>query len=171
MTAGTEQDLPFTPFHLGPGALFKGIGGDRFSFMIFGGSQVLIDLEPGYRMIAGDPVLHGLSHTSGGALVIGAVATLAGKPVSEFCLRLFGYPRPGISWTVAAVSAFVGAFSHIFLDAIMHADMMPWAPVSHFNGILGVLSLTMLHGACLFAGLLGAAIYMSKRVQADKRKQ
>ena len=32
--------MPFTPFHLGPGALIEAIGGERFSFMIFGGSHM-----------------------------------------------------------------------------------------------------------------------------------
>jgi hypothetical protein len=38
--------MPFTPFHLGPGALFKAAGGEHFSFTIFAGSQVLMDIEP-----------------------------------------------------------------------------------------------------------------------------
>lgn len=42
--------MPFTPFHLGPGALFKGAGDTRFSFMVFGGSQVLMDIEPLIRI-------------------------------------------------------------------------------------------------------------------------
>jgi hypothetical protein len=37
--------MPFTSFHLGPGAVFKAVGGRHFSFMIFGGSQVLMDVE------------------------------------------------------------------------------------------------------------------------------
>ena len=38
--------MPFTPIHLGPGAALKAIGGRHFSFMVFGGSQVLMDIEP-----------------------------------------------------------------------------------------------------------------------------
>ena len=53
--------MPFTPFHLGPGALFKAIGGNRFSFMVFGGSQVLMDVEPLVHILRGDAVLHGIS--------------------------------------------------------------------------------------------------------------
>ena len=69
--------MPFTPFHLGPGALIKAVGGERFSFMIFGGSQVLMDVEPLVRMIRGDAVLHGMSHTIAGALVIGVVSAVS----------------------------------------------------------------------------------------------
>ena len=152
--------MPFTPFHLGPGAFLKGIGGDRFSFMVFGGSQVLIDIEPGYRMISGDSVLHGPSHTIAGALVIGAIATVTGKPISEFVLKLLQYPWPKISWAAAAFGAFSGTFSHLFFDAIMHSDMSPWAPLSDSNGLLGVISLSTLHILCVVLGLIGALLFL-----------
>ncbi len=152
--------MPFTPFHLGPGAFLKGIGGDRFSFMVFGGSQVLIDIEPGYRMISGDSVLHGPSHTLAGALAIGAIATITGKPISEFVLKLLQYPWPNISWVAAAFGAFSGTFSHLFFDAIMHSDMSPWAPLSDSNGLLGVISLSTLHILCVVLGLVGALLFL-----------
>jgi hypothetical protein len=156
-----ENRLPFTPFHLGPGALFKGIGGDRFSFMVFGGSQVLIDIEPGYRMLSGDAILHGPSHTITGALAIGAIATVTGKPISEFVLKLFRYPWSHISWAAAAFGAFLGTFSHLFFDAIMHSDMAPWAPLSATNGLLGVISLSTLHVLCVVLGIVGALLFLN----------
>lgn len=153
--------MPFTPFHLGPGALLKGVGRDRFSFMIFGGSQVLIDIEPGYRLIVGDSVVHGPSHTIVGALVIGIIATLTGKPISEVVLRLFRYPGSTISWKVAGLSAFLGTFSHLFFDAIMHSDMTPWAPFVDSNGLLGWISLRSLHMLCVMLGIVGALLFLS----------
>ena len=33
--------MPFTPFHLGPGAAFKAMGGKHFSFLVFGGGRSL----------------------------------------------------------------------------------------------------------------------------------
>ena len=151
--------MPFTPFHLGPGAFFKAIGGARFSFMVFGGSQVLIDLEPAYRMVVGDPILHGPSHTLPGALAIGFVATLIGKPISEFVLRRIAYPRPKIAWLASANGAFCGTFSHLFLDAIMHADMLPWAPISESNNLLFSLSTSELHLLCVGLGIVGALVF------------
>ena len=32
--------MPITPFHLGPGAAFKAIGGRHFSFVVFGGAPM-----------------------------------------------------------------------------------------------------------------------------------
>jgi hypothetical protein len=155
--------MPFTPLHLGPGALFKGLGGDKFSFMVFGGSQVLMDLEPGYRMIVEDSVIHGPSHTLAGAAVIGVVATLSGKPISEFVLQRTGYRRPTMTWLAAAAGAFVGTFSHVFFDAIMHADMMPWMPVSNSNDLLGLVSIGTLHIMCLLFGAIGAGLFFVSR--------
>lgn len=152
--------MPFTPFHLGPGALFKGIGADRFSFMVFGGAQVLMDLEAGYRMLVDDPVLHGPSHTFLGAALIGAAAMLSGKPISEFVLRAIRYPWPTISWTAAATGAFVGTFSHVLLDATMHADMMPWSPLDTGNPLLGAISVPALHLTCAACGAVGGLAFL-----------
>ena len=38
-------DMPFTPFHFGPGALLKSFLRHRFSFVTFVASQVVIDFE------------------------------------------------------------------------------------------------------------------------------
>ncbi len=139
----------------------KGIGGDRFSFMVFGGSQVLMDLEPGYRMIVQDSIIHGPSHTLAGATVIGLVAVLTGKPVSEFVLRQLRYARPAITWAAAAAGAFAGTFSHILFDAIMHADMMPWAPLANSNDLLGLISIESLHIICVVLGIIGTALFFA----------
>ena len=158
--------MPFTPLHLGPGAFFKGIGGDKFSFMVFGGSQVLMDLEPGYRMIMEDTVIHGPSHTLAGATLIGAIATLSGKPISTFALRHINFPRPGITWSAAAAGAFAGTYSHIFFDAIMHADMLPWVPLAKSNGLLGLVSIDTLHITCVALGAIGALLYFANRTDS-----
>lgn len=152
--------MPFTPLHLGPGALFKGIGGDKFSFMVFGGSQVLMDIEPGYRMIVQDSIIHGPTHTLAGAAIIGLIATLSGKPISEFALRQIRYPKPTMSWPAAVAGAFVGTFSHVFFDAIMHTDMMPWAPLSESNELLGLVSIGSLHIICVILGVIGGVLFL-----------
>ena len=152
--------MPFTPFHLGPGAIFKAIGGNRFSFMVFGGSQVLIDIEPGVRMLFGTSILHGPSHTIAGAFLIGIVASLIGKPISEFALRLLSIPHIGITWTASATGAFFGTFSHIFLDAIVHSDMIPWSPLSGSNELLGLVSLPSLLILCVVSGVVGGLVVL-----------
>ena len=59
--------MPFTPFHMGPGLAIKAVSGRYLSLMVFGFSQVAMDIEPLVRMIRGDAVLHGFTHTYLGA--------------------------------------------------------------------------------------------------------
>src|SRR5262245_27513917 len=122
--------MPFTPFHLGPGAVFKAAAGRRFSFMVFGGCEVLMDIEPLIHMVRGDTLLHGPTHTISGALVIGAAAGSIGKPISEAVLRMLAIPYYPFTWPSSFVAAFAGTFSHIALDAVMHTDIEPLAPFS-----------------------------------------
>lgn len=150
--------MPFTPFHLGPGAAFKAIGGRHFSFMVFGGAQVLIDVEPLIRIARGDFVLHGYTHTIAGALVIGIVAALIGKPISAFVLASLRIPHAPLTWRAVFAGAFVGTFSHVLLDAVMHADMHPWWPFADGNGLLGVIQVDRLHVACAVLGALGMLV-------------
>ena len=150
--------MPFTPFHLGPGAAFKAVGGKHFSFMVFGGVQVLMDIEPLIGIVQGWPILHGVTHTVLGALVIGLVAGAIGKPISEFVLRLLRIRHHPISWPVSFLSGLLGTYSHIGLDAVMHRDMEPFWPLAVGNPLLGLMSVEGLHVLCLAAGLLGLLI-------------
>lgn len=150
--------MPVTPLHLGAGAAFKAIGGRQVSFLIFAGSQVLMDIEPLLGLIYGWSVLHGMSHTLGGALVIGTVAALIGRPITQFTLQLLKVRHDPVTHTVAFFSAYLGTFSHIALDAIMHGDMNPLLPFKQGNPWLGLISVDQLHLLCVFLGVFGAAL-------------
>lgn len=158
--------MPFTPIHLGPGAAFKAIGGRHFSFMVFGGSQVLMDIEPLIGILRNSPVLHGYTHTLAGALLIGAFAGLIGRPLSAFVLRRMRIPHYPLSWIASFAGAFAGTFSHIGFDAVMHSDMHPWWPIAPGNRLLGIVDLDTLHLLCLFLGVLGA-LGVSLRIKRD----
>ena len=160
--------MPFTPFHMGPGLVFKAALGRRFSLTVFGFAQVLMDLEPLVRMARGDLIKHGLSHTYAGATAIGLVSLAIGWPVCQWLLRLWPpvperpfldwLRRPGaISWPAAAAGAFVGTYSHVLLDSVMHAEMRPLWPAGDRNTLLGAVSMEALHLYCLAAGLAGIA--------------
>ena len=150
--------MPFTPLHLGPGLLLKAALGRRFSFMVFGGTQVLMDIEPALGMLRVWPVLHGYTHTVLGALLIGTVAGIIGRPIRELALRRLHIAHPPFTWASSFAGAYVGTFSHVALDAIMHADMAPFWPLLAGNPWLGAVSLDTLHIACFAAGLLGLAV-------------
>lgn len=136
----------------------KGVAGRRFSLVVFGGTQAVMDIEPLVAMLRGWQTLHGLSHTLVGALVIALIATASGKPIGNWALSWARIPHVPITWRVALFSALVGAFSHVLLDAVMHADMQPLWPFSVHNPLLGVLSVPRLHGLCLALGLVGAGL-------------
>lgn len=149
--------MPFTPLHLGPGLAFKAIGGRHFSFMVFGESQVLMDIEPLIGILQHKPILHGPTHTVLGALVIGGIAAAIGKPISSCALNFLKIPHSPFTWRATLFGAYLGTFSHVFLDGIMHSDMSPLWPFVPGNPLLGVISIDRLHTACFLAGAIGLA--------------
>lgn len=155
--------MPFTPFHLGPGLAFKALGGRHFSFMVFAGAQVLMDIEPLIGILQHKPILHGYTHTLLGALIIGTFAGIVGKPISSFVLRLLAIPHRPYTWLASFAGAYIGTFSHILLDAIMHADMSPWWPIASGNQLLRIISVEQLHLACLVAGIIGCIVIAISR--------
>jgi LexA-binding, inner membrane-associated putative hydrolase len=161
--------VPFTPFHMGPGIALKALAPRHFSLTAFGVTQVVIDVEPLVRILRGDAVLHGFTHTYLGATLIGAACAVLGKPLCQALLNLWK-PDPEapfltwlrgeavLSWHAVLLGAFVGTWSHVALDSVMHADVHPFRPWSDANGLLGALSLPALHRGCLLAGAAGALV-------------
>ncbi|MCJ8169500.1 hypothetical protein [Atopomonas sediminilitoris] len=161
--------MPFTPLHLGPGLACKALLGRHFSVMVFGGTQVLMDIEPLIGILRGSSVLHGPSHTLLGALLIGLIAGLSGKPISSWVLQRLHIPHYPLSWRVAFASAWLGSFSHIALDAVMHSDMHPAWPLSLHNHWLHALPLDVLHGLCLGLGVLALPIIAWRCASSSRR--
>ncbi len=151
--------MPFTPFHMGAALLLKPALRLNFSVLIFGASQIAIDIEPLVRIIRGDAVLHGWSHTALGAIAIGMGSAWIARPIANAWLKaLAGTGRPAyapISARTALLSALIGTGSHLIFDGIMHADMHPFAPLSSRNPLLGVVSLSTLHLGLVIAGAVG----------------
>lgn len=152
--------MPFTPLHMGPGLLVRGGVRGGFSLMVFGWTQVVIDLEPLWALLSDREVLHGWSHTWVGAVLVALVAMATGKPLGEFGLRLLRLPRfLPITWSAAAVAAFSGAFSHVVLDGLMHFDIQPSRPFSAGNFLANRVSIEALHLFCLGTAALGTVLF------------
>jgi hypothetical protein len=164
--------VPFTPFHMGPGLALKAIAGRHVSLMLFGFSQVMIDLEPAIRILRNDPFLHGFTHTYLGATLVALVSVALGRPICQWLLdhwrpdpdsRFLSWLRGSgrIPWTAALWGAFLGTYTHVALDSIMHFDMAPFAPISEANPLLRLVSVGWLHVLCVASGLVGAVVLIS----------
>lgn len=163
--------MPFTPLHMGPGILVKAVLQGSFSLMVFGWAQILMDIQPLLVMLTGEGHLHGFTHTYIGATLIAPVAALSGKYLGDFGLRILQLPQHiPIRWPAAWLAAFIGTYSHIVLDSIMHADIRPLAPFSESNSLFRLISLGDLHLFCVIAAIVGAALYFAVHAWLTGRK-
>ena len=160
--------MPFTPIHFGPGAAIKAVAPQHFSFTIFCFAQVVTDCETAFYMLRGEYPFHRFCHTFVGATLVAAGSVIVGRPVCEFALRVWAawrhapfrrfIPTTSISLRAAAVGAFVGTYSHVVLDGIMHDDVAPFAPFSTANPFHGILTPMALNAFCLLFGVFGLLV-------------
>ena len=159
--------MPFTPFHFGLGALAKAVAPRYFSFAGFALSQVLMDVEPGYKMLtnaASD--LHIITHNITGASVVAAITYGVWRGWERF--RPTRYKQALISKSVLAGSCIFGSFSHVFLDGMYHVNMgLPQAQWAIARASFGTLSGT--EGLCV--GFLSAGAVISLARLAFKRRK
>jgi uncharacterized protein DUF4184 len=172
--------MPITPFHMEPGMLVKAILQGFFSLIIFGWAQLLMDLQPILVVLTGKGNLHGFSHTYIGATLIAIFSALTGKWVyqaimvfikkdfSDYQKLLFDVPKK-LTMRVCVVSAFIGTYSHVLLDSIMHADVEPYYPIYLANDINLIISIESLHKLCIYTGLLGVVIFFTIRIVKLKK--
>lgn len=168
--------MPFTPFHMGPGLAFKGVLGRRMSIVVFGWSQIVIDVQPGIALLRNDLIIHGWTHTLLGAFPIGILAGLSfyfGNTLfqrwspTRALLQKLGLTD--CSWRVVWTSSFVGTYSHILLDSLMHLDMRPWYPYVKTQPLLALMSDPQVYWLCVWMGVLGALLLLVKRI--GKKRQ
>jgi hypothetical protein len=160
--------MPFTPFHFGPGAAVKAAIPRQFSFCVFCFAQVLVDIEVIVYMIRGGERWHGWAHTYVGAGVVALLSVLIGWPICQWALRWWSvepnlplkeyfHPSPDITLLPAVSGAFIGSFSHVFLDALMHRDVQPFLPFSDAN-LFGIVGAGALHLLCVVLGVVGVFV-------------
>lgn len=149
---------------MGPGILVKALLQSSFSLMVFGWSQIVMDLQPLVAIVTGEGKLHGFTHTYVGSALIALFSAITGKYLSQWALVVLSNgAQRGITirWWVAFLSAFIGSYSHVILDSIMHTDIEPLSPFSQSNELLGLVSVATLHKFCLYSGLVGAVLYFA----------
>ena len=143
--------------------MFKALLQGGFSLMIFGWSQIVMDIQPLLVMLTGEGHLHGFSHTYIGASLLAIFSIATGKHLAEFGLKVMKISDAGkpivISWRITSASAFIGTYSHVLLDSLMHRDMQPYYPYSLINNMLDIISVDTLNKACLYSGIIGAGLF------------
>lgn len=174
--------MPVTPFHMGPGLLIKSVLQGWFSLIIFGWAQVLMDIQPLVAMTTGMGSLHGFSHTYIGASLIAIIAAWSGKWIYRWCMRFierdFTYYQKKLldvparlTAGICFISAFLGTFSHVLLDSIMHADLEPFYPVSPDNRLLLIISIGALYKFCVYTGITGGVVFLCVRLALLKYRK
>jgi len=152
--------MPFTPIHMGPGLAIKSLLQKKFSLMVFGWSQIVIDIQPLLVILSGRGTVHGFTHTYLGATLIALFCAFSGKYLGELGLKIIRKKEYlPISWKVAFISAFIGTYSHVLLDSVMHYDVIPFSPFWKSNILLSIVSVNTLNIFCLASGLIGIVIY------------
>lgn len=159
--------MPITPFHFGLGAALHSAAPKRVSFLSFCAANVLIDIESLYNLVLRQHPVHAFLHTYIGAtLMVGA--TVALFLVLRWFASKFWLPNP-FSWQAllvppVALGAALGAYSHVVLDSVMHADIQPFSPFSSANPLLGVVPLGTLHIALLVLTAVGVVVVGLRRL-------
>lgn len=160
--------MPITPFHFGPGALLKAAAPSHFSWAVFAFINCAIDVEPvSYFLITGIPQ-HRYLHSFAGATLLALLLAQPARWICQYWLRWWNrqqHPEDkrwlSVGETISPLAAWSGAllasWTHVFLDGIMHEDVMPFWPTAPNNPFHLLVSLDTLHLACLIAGGIGLA--------------
>ncbi len=161
--------MPFTPLHMGPALVLKSAASASFSLTVFGWSQIVMDIQPLVVMLSGSGELHGLSHTIVGATLLGLLSAITGKYLSEVGLTVVRWQRfLPIRWKTVFQSAFLGTYSHVFIDSIMHVDVSPFHPLSGDNPFYGVISMAALQQICIASAVIGGILCVVRDVKPKK---
>ena len=161
--------MPITPFHFGLDAALKSLAPQSFSLSVFCFTQIVTDTEVLASILLDSFPLHKLFHTYAGATLVASICVLVGRPVCRKLKQTWNrwfnaeiddpsFVSERISFLAACSGAFCGAYSHVLLDSIMHADMRPFAPLSPVNPMLGALSFWQVHLLCVGLGVFGICL-------------
>jgi len=158
--------VPITPFHFGPGVLLHSAAPRRVSFIAFVAANGITDIESIYNVLAGNFPVHRFLHTFVGAVVVTGLTValfLATRRLARTVSMPDWFEWQQLSLVAVVAGAALGAFSHILLDGIMHADMHPFAPWSAANPFFRVVSLSTLHWACIISGIAGVLLCLKTK--------
>ena len=169
--------MPITPFHIIAGFAVKSIFNKHFSWSIFALTNIVIDIEVIYYIITTGEPLHRFFHTLVGSTIAAIFCTIVGIPICERLLKFWNKnlqneksleklkwlsAQTDISIFSSFTGAFVGAYSHILLDSLMHSDVKPFEPFFSKN-FIGIISIDALHFSLAGLFVFGLVVYIIKK--------
>jgi hypothetical protein len=162
--------MPFTPFHLGVALLIQAI----FIFLdpvgLFVGS-VILDLEGLYVLLFPESglTLHGILHSFSGALIVGILVGCSSfifhKLIRKIDFRFenpIPFDLPRYSLPICLLSALIGTFSQIFLDAFLYEDLILFDIFPIENPFLNLVSWEIVYFFCILCFIIGAGILIGR---------
>ncbi len=123
---------------MGIGVAAKAVAPRLISLQVFAVTQVVMDIEPGVRMVMNSDVLHGWTHTLAGAVPVALASAVMWQILERRRVWRWTFDsiHPAMLWT----TCLVGTWSHVLLDSLIHRDMAstrewlpldPWLFLSH----------------------------------------
>ncbi len=158
--------MPITPLHWSV-ALLGFIFFNFFYLPALFISSVLMDLEPLYFLFNpnAEGILHGFFHTYVGvtmiALVVAFLLVKYRKQVDEFA-AIVKIQQPSLSREKIIFSSLVAAWSHVFLDSFLYADITPFWPLTAANPFFGTLSISQVYIAVIVGLVVVLALWVSR---------
>lgn len=171
--------MPFTPFHWGFSIFIQALLLFLDPIALFVGS-VIPDIEgiTAWFILPwmGLP-LHGPLHSFTGALFLGLLTGIS----SWFCYR-YVFPQlverfqlnlpfylPEYSLRCSLLSAFLGTFSHIILDAPLYAEIDLIYPLGIGNPWYGIVPRTLVYSLCIYCFVVGCIILILRLTWLKKK--
>lgn len=160
--------MPFTPFHWGISILIQSLLLFLDPVALFIGS-VIPDVEgiTAWFILPGMGLpLHGPLHSFPGAILLGLITGISSWLGFKYLFPLIieqlqlnlPFTVPEFSLKCSLLSAFIGTFSHIILDAPLYGEMNLLFPLGIGNPLDGIIPPTQVYLFCVFGFILGSII-------------
>jgi membrane-bound metal-dependent hydrolase YbcI (DUF457 family) len=165
--------MPFTPYHFGPSGFIGLIFRKWIDIPVFILANVVVDLEPLVVILFDlDYPLHGYFHTFLCGAVVAifwALIAYSGKSLFQWLMKLFQVPYE-TNFRKMLLSAILGVWFHILLDAPLYTDIQPFWPFKT-NPMYGLLSYQTASLLCTIFFVPAIALYIIAVVSHIRKKQ
>jgi len=170
-TCRTRDGMPVTPIHMGLGIAAKAAGPRHISIVVFGLTQIALDIEVLWHLVRQEYPFHTFCHTYLGATAVACTLAVVGKPASQWIKRLWNKCAARCrdanlevlektTWLASITGAVFGAYSHIALDSLYHPDIQPQQPWSDRNALQGIVTPSVVVPVSIGLGIIGVAWFI-----------